>query len=134
MVLCEVSKSRRKPTLQQRGPQQTEQVGAELRADPLVTAFPADTIHEHIMLDLSHVTHQEVSEPQVLCGQVEQTTQLQVTRLYPPCLHLFVNDSLMFKVYRNYLQKIGGLKQRSALSPCSQPVVNAQLFGVLANF
>lgn len=95
--------------MQQRGPQQTEQVGAELRADPLVTAFPADAIHEHVMLDLGDVTHQEVSEPQVLCGQVEQTTQLQVTRLYPPCLHLFVNDTLMIKVYRNCLQEIGGL-------------------------
>lgn len=98
-VLSKMSKSRRKPTLQQRGPQQTEQVGAELCADPLVAAFPANAVHEHVVLDLGDVTHQEVSKPQVLCGQVEQTTQLQVTRLYSPCLNLFVNDTLILQVH-----------------------------------
>lgn len=67
------------------------------------------------MLDLGHVADQVVSEPQVLCGQVEQTAQFQIACLYPPGLHLFVNNTLMSGIRTDWLQENGGLQQHSAL-------------------
>jgi hypothetical protein len=68
--------------------QETEEINSELCTNPLISSLPPNTIQEDIMALFCYMPHNEVSKPQVLCCEMQMSTQFWVLCLYSGPLHL----------------------------------------------